>query len=451
MKQDFLDYIQNEFDFSDSEISDFAGSLNTPLKKSIRINTNKISVTDFEQLALKNNWTLTPTSLGSNMFYIDRDDTSIPLGHTPEHMAGYFYVQELAASSSPYYMSWDTIDIKPYLILDMSASPGGKTTQLCEYYPNSLIVANELDKSRLKGLFSNLDRIGALGSIVTNYDGRFFKQIPEIFDKVLLDAPCSWEWTGYKTDDALKYWNIKNIKRVAKLQFWLLEAAIKASKPGGEIIYSTCTLNTIENEQILEKALKKYSDYIQITPLLNKEGLGVVRAWPHINKTGGFFVAKLTKTQSIEQEQTPKQVNQNLEKISNKETKIIENFFQSRFAYDISHYHLYRYHGDIMMCNKNIEQMWDILFLYKVWVQIWDFKDGNFYPSFFAGTQEIFADHTLTLWEKDLDMLLKGYEISSGHEDGYYQIISPNHLPIGLAKLQNQSLKSLLPSNMMRK
>ena len=92
----------------------------------------------------------------------------------------------------------------------------------------------------------------------------------------------------------------------------------------------------------------------------------MVRAWPHINKTGGFFVAKFTKTQSIEQEQTPKQVNQNLEKISNKETKIIENFFQDRFAYDISDYHLYRYHGDIMMCNKNIEQMWDILFLYKV-------------------------------------------------------------------------------------
>jgi 16S rRNA (cytosine1407-C5)-methyltransferase len=63
MKQDFLDYIQNEFDFSDSEISDFEGSLNTPLKKSIRINTNKISVLDFEQIALKNNWTLTPTSL----------------------------------------------------------------------------------------------------------------------------------------------------------------------------------------------------------------------------------------------------------------------------------------------------------------------------------------------------------------------------------------------------
>ncbi|MDC0505989.1 NOL1/NOP2/sun family putative RNA methylase [Candidatus Gracilibacteria bacterium] len=444
MKQDFLDYIRDEFDFSDSEISDFEGSLNTPLKKSIRVNTNKISVVDFKKLAKKNTWTLTETSLGNNIFYIDRPDTSIPLGHTPEHISGLFYVQELAASSSPFYMSEDKIDITPYLILDMSASPGGKTTQLTEYYPNSLIVANELDKTRLKGLFSNLDRMSSLNTVVSNYDGRFFKQVPEIFDKVLLDAPCSGEGTGYKTDDALKYWNIKNIKRIAKLQFGLLEAAIKATKPGGEIVYSTCTLNTIENEQIVAKIIKKYDEYIEVDK-------NYIRAWPHINKTGGFFVAKIKKIKSMKIEKESKLVNQNIGKISNKETRIIQEFFMSNFDYDISDKYLYRYHSDIMLCSQNIDNTWDILFFYKIGVNIGDFKDGVFYPNFFGGSIESFKKGTIALCEKDLDIVLKGYEIESKNTDGYYQIMSPNNLPLGLAKLQNNSLKSLLPTNMMRK
>ena len=72
--------------------------------------------------------------------------------------------------------------------------------------------------------------MGGENICVTNYDGRFFKQIPEMFDKVLLDAPCSGEGTAFKTDDALKHWNIKNIKRISKLQFGLLEAAGKTVK-----------------------------------------------------------------------------------------------------------------------------------------------------------------------------------------------------------------------------
>jgi len=112
----------------------------------------------------------------------------------------------------------------------MSASPGGKTTQLAEYYPNALIVANEIDKMRMKQLFENLDRMSAKNVLVTNYDGRFLKNFGEVFDKVLLDAPCSGEGTAYKTEDALRYWNLKNIKRVAKLQYQLLESAITSTK-----------------------------------------------------------------------------------------------------------------------------------------------------------------------------------------------------------------------------
>lgn len=223
-------------------MQDFWRALSKPLKKSIRINTNKISVEDFRDWTQKRpvseKWTLTPTALGKNMFYIDRDDTSVALGHTLEHISGYFYVQEVAASSSPFYLSGDQKDDANYTILDMSASPGGKTTQLAEYYPNATIIANEIDKTRMKQLYENTDRLWAKNVFVTNYDGRFLSNYPEIFDKILLDAPCSGEGTAYKTDDALKYWNIKNIKRIAKLQAQLLESAFIALKVWGELVYS---------------------------------------------------------------------------------------------------------------------------------------------------------------------------------------------------------------------
>lgn len=82
----------------------------------------------------------------------------------------------------------------------------------------------------MRQLHENLDRLGTKNSYVTNYDGRFFGNFPESFDKILLDAPCSGEGTAYKTDDALKYWNLKNIKKIAKLQYQLLENALIALK-----------------------------------------------------------------------------------------------------------------------------------------------------------------------------------------------------------------------------
>ena len=175
-------------------MSSFESCLVAPLKKSLRVNTNKISVEDFKVLATSNGWQLTPTGYGKNTFYIDRsEDLDVALGNTFEHVAGYFYVQEVAASTSPFYLSNDTIDEAPYLILDMSASPGGKSTQLSEYYPNALIIANEIEKTRLRPLEENIDRMGAKNILVTNYDGRHFKNYSEVFDKVLLDAPCSGE------------------------------------------------------------------------------------------------------------------------------------------------------------------------------------------------------------------------------------------------------------------
>lgn len=482
MKSDFLTYIQATFHFDSDEMKEFEESLSKPLKKSFRINTNKISVEEFSVKVKKKWWQLTATKYGKNMFYIDRtEDLERALWHTPEHIAGYFYIQEVAASSSPFYLSSDIIDTHEYKILDMSASPGGKTTQLAEYFPNALIIANEIDKSRLKQLSENIDRMGASNVLITNYDGKNFKNYEEFFDKILLDAPCSGEWTAFKTDDALKWWNEKNIENIARLQKQLLESALISLKVWGEMVYSTCTLNQMENEDVIKSAIEKYGSAVEIIPLDKVErrkempknpnvstwgeneiwwknttffNSSFKRNWPHKSHTWGFFVAKIKKVSSFrvgpEGSSPIKQVRQNIEKLQNKQEKMIYDFFETRFWIQLWNGRFYKYGNDVSFSTAKMENMRERLFFYKTGIILWTLKGGIFEPSFFSGTLKKWSNHTLSIDSEEEEKLLRGYEIERDEEDGYFQIIYED-IPFGFCKIKGKKVRSILPKNMIKK
>ncbi|MCT4617575.1 MAG: NOL1/NOP2/sun family putative RNA methylase [Candidatus Gracilibacteria bacterium] len=456
MKQDFLDYIKNTFDFNETEFKNFKEHLEKPLKKSFRINTNKISIDNFKKLVKRNDWELTESNFGKNMFYIDRTtDLKIPLGSTFEHIMGLIYIQEVAASSSPFFMSGDIIDNDQYLILDMSSSPGGKTTQLSEYYPNSLIVANEFDKPRIKQLFTNIERMGCDNIGVTNYDGRFFKSLPELFDKVLLDAPCSGEGTCYKGTDAIKFWNAKNIKSIAKLQFGLLESALITCKVGGEIVFSTCTLNKIENEGVLKKFYKKYGNIIETIKIDNEE---TKRLWPHTDKTGGFFITKIRKIASVDKasKQMPEPKN-TIEKLSSRETKTVLRFLEENFDLDIKNYFFYKHNSEIYISKHNFGEYFNKLFFFKVGVKIGELTD-IFTPCFNLGVifdlqKNVYnIDETSEKINSEIDRYLKAYDLENktALKKGYIAIKYKN-TPAGLAEIQGENIKNLLPTKYARK
>ncbi|HRI36386.1 MAG TPA: RsmB/NOP family class I SAM-dependent RNA methyltransferase [bacterium] len=176
------------------------------------------------------------------------------------------------------------------LILDMAASPGGKTTQLAEVYPNSLVIGNEFDKSRLPQLLENIERMGSDNIAVTNYSGAFFSGAGEIFDRILLDAPCSGEGIAHKAPESLDYWNIKNVRKIAAVQTRLLRAALDTLAVGGNMVYSTCTLNAMENEGVVESAIAGRMDAFRITY--------DHRFWPHREETGGFYICRIEKMAS---------------------------------------------------------------------------------------------------------------------------------------------------------
>ncbi len=292
ISQGFLDYFQTEF-FTNSpeEFIKFKGSLLRPLKKTIRINENRVDPAVFRTKMESRGWHFSPTDNG-RVWHVDRDDTSRALGSTLEHLRGDFYIQESSASMSVWQLADGKTHLEPYRILEMAASPGGKTTQLSEHYPNAFIVANEFAKDRINALIDNIERMGSCNIAVTNYNGVQFRNIPEAFDRVLLDAPCSGEGIGFKAEESLKYWNVKNVKTIARLQAKLLESGIESLKPDGELLYSTCTLNKIENEGVIEAAKARFGDAIEVT--------FAKRFWPHLETAGGFFVAKIRKLKSTQ-------------------------------------------------------------------------------------------------------------------------------------------------------
>lgn len=318
-QQDYLDAMRSLFS-SDQEVQDFLDSMHRPLKKTIKVLDSRMDNQAFVLLTKQRWWTLTPTQFSdfTDMFYIDREDLSMPLGKTFLHLLWFFYMQELAASTSPHFM-----DIPDNgLILDMCASPGGKTVQLADYVlankKNTLIVANEFNAKRIPALGSNITRTGIYNTVITKYNGAMFgTNYPELFDAILLDAPCSGEGTGFKSDSAFKRRKQATVDKIARTQQMLLISAVKACKPWWSIVYSTCTLNPIENEKNIQDILEKYGDILELeeiilpsadkwaTTFYDKQIIDpaiadkCVRCRPHKQGTWWFFLAKFRKKESV--------------------------------------------------------------------------------------------------------------------------------------------------------
>ena len=234
-----------------------------------------------------------------------------PPGQTLEHRLGYYYVQD-AASILP--VSLFSTSRTPKLALDMAASPGGKTTQLIDHnLDQDFVIANDSSTSRLSALRTVLQIWGSANHAITNFAGeRFGEWFPQTFDRILLDAPCSMESLRVSASHPPRPITADERGRLAQRQLALLISAAKALKPGGELVYSTCTLAPEEDEAVVNALLDLAPNSFQIDsfPHGNTQTPGLKtfqdqtfhptlenswRVWPHIFETNGFFAVRLTK------------------------------------------------------------------------------------------------------------------------------------------------------------
>ncbi len=287
----------------------FLAACQRPLRRSIRVNTLKITVDDFLRLVDPYGWQLTPVPWCAEGFWIERDDEDVlPLGSTAEHLSGLFYIQE--ASSMLPVAALFADGAAPVRVMDVAAAPGSKTTQIAAKMGNrGMLLANEFSASRVKVLHANISRCGISNTALTHFDGRVFgAALPECFDAILLDAPCSGEGVVRKDPDALKNWSLASNQAIAETQRELIDSAFHALRPGGTLVYSTCTLNREENKSVIAWLLARYPQEVEVLPLgelfasadqaLTPEGF--LHVFPQIYDCEGFFVARLRKTAAIE-------------------------------------------------------------------------------------------------------------------------------------------------------
>jgi 16S rRNA C967 or C1407 C5-methylase (RsmB/RsmF family)/NOL1/NOP2/fmu family ribosome biogenesis protein len=240
----------------------------------------------------------------NNSFYLNERPafTLDPLFH-----AGCYYVQE-AGSIFLEEIFKQVIDLNlPLKVLDACAAPGGKSTLINSLINDeSLLVSNELIKSRADALVHNLSKWGTDNSVVTNNDTEKFKSLKNYFDVIVVDAPCSGSGLFRKQPEAIDEWSVENVITCSVRQKNILNDLIPALKKGGFLIYSTCSFSEEENEMVVKNVIEKYNlkeIKINVSP-----DWGIVesehgyRFYPHLTKSEGFYCAILQKLDDEEAE-----------------------------------------------------------------------------------------------------------------------------------------------------
>ncbi|MDD6209708.1 MAG: rRNA cytosine-C5-methyltransferase [Bacteroidales bacterium] len=272
-----------------AEYLSFLSSLKTESPVSVRINRSK----------WKESLSLNPVAWCPDGCYLEQRPsfTFDPLLH-----AGAYYVQE--ASSMFLYQVVLQLLSEPVKALDLCAAPGGKSTLLLSSLPQgSLLVANEVIRNRAQVLNENIKKWGNPDAVVTNNNPADFVRLPHYFDFILADVPCSGEGMFRKDPDTVAEWSLENVSSCAVRQRQIIEDVWPALKPGGILVYSTCTYNTEENEENIQWICSELG--AESVPLNLGNGWNIAaelmgsascyRFFPHKIKGEGFFMAVLRK------------------------------------------------------------------------------------------------------------------------------------------------------------
>jgi NOL1/NOP2/sun family putative RNA methylase len=286
------------------EYSSFYESYNQPPLNGLRVNTLKITIDRFKQISP---FDLQPISFCQEGFIVPEQARA---GKHPYHAAGLYYLQEPSAMAVV-----DLLDPHPgENVLDLAAAPGGKATHIATRMANQgLLIANDLHPKRVRELAQNMERFGVRNCCILNETPqRLSEKLEGFFDKVLLDAPCSGEGMFRKSENARQDWSPETVRSCAVRQAGILPPAARMVKPGGRLVYSTCTFNPQENEQVIANFLHENSSFtLEQVVVRNSFSPGrpewvedktklpdlrrAVRIWPHLVQGEGHFIAVMRR------------------------------------------------------------------------------------------------------------------------------------------------------------
>lgn len=370
-----------------STFPDFRDSLAEPTPVSIRINTWKSAIgkDSYENLE--------PVSWHPNGRYLPERPvfTLDPLFH-----AGAYYVQEASSMALHFALQQITRVRRPLRILDLCASPGGKSTLLASWMPeHSLLLSNEVIQSRVGPLQDNMERWGYANTFTCSYDPAQFDKLTGFFDIVLVDAPCSGEGLFRKDPDAVNEWSEDQVKTCVARQRRILASAQKLVCQGGHLLFSTCTYNDQENEENAAWLAEKSLEPVKIN---FPEGWNVVdkkyghQFYPHKVRGEGFYFAVFRQTEGVGMRaKLPRQFS-GLNPIHKRQIPILKNWVKASDQY----FHLLRPDETVLTASLALQNdllLLDHLLPKGVWMKdIGQFKGNDFIPSHALALNEIIGE-----------------------------------------------------------
>lgn len=433
------------------EFEDYIACYEEPRFYGLRVNTAKISVEEFKKICP---FEIHPIPWIENGFYYDGDQIQ-PSKH-PYYYAGLYYLQEPSAMTPA-----NRLPVSPgERVLDVCAAPGGKATELgAKLAGDGVLVANDISNSRAKGLLKNLEVFGVKNMLVLSEEpGKLIDYFPEYFDKILIDAPCSGEGMFRKDKKMVKAWEEHGPEFFAKLQRSIITQAAQMLRPGGMILYSTCTFDAMENEGTIEYLLTQYPEFeiCEIAPYEhfvkgmpettmsgNPEFEKTVRIFPHKMHGEGHFLALLKKKGTKEQQFQGKK-----NKKSAAIPEPLEMFFKDT-EWKLEGDRL-EIHGErVYYMPEQIPDVRGLRFL-RTGLYLGDLKKQRFEPSqalAMAFTKEEYH-HCISLKADDERVIkyLKGEtlevdDLVTGKDKGW-QLVLVDGYPLGWGKLSNGTLKN---------
>ena len=288
------------------EYKEYLRRLEVPPRACLRVNTLKATAEEVKEIVENQGLTLESVPWCPTGFWISNGEHR--LGDSVAHFQGLFYLEDAASLLPPEALSPTSGEV----VIDATAAPGGKSTHIAALMENGgALVANEVDPHRTRVLRFNLSRMGVLNAAVTTLDMSRLPDTGSIFDKVLLDAPCSCEGRIGEDPEALSLWKPVKVQRCSRLQVKLIENCFSLLAPGGTLVYSTCTMSPEENESVVDHLLKtRESADIEEIEVSGRHAGGIpgwqsttydkrvtrcLRIYPHHYGTQGFFVARILK------------------------------------------------------------------------------------------------------------------------------------------------------------
>lgn len=432
-----------------TEYEDYIACYEEPRWYGLRVNTLKISVEEFEKICP---FEIKKIPWIDNGFYYDGEKEQ-PSRH-PYYFAGLYYLQEPSAMTPANRLPVEPGD----KVLDVCAAPGGKATELgAKLGREGVLVANDISSSRAKGLLKNIE-VSGIGNILISSEepGKLEDYFTEYFDKILIDAPCSGEGMFRKDKKVIKAWEEHGPAFFAKIQRNIITQAARMLKPGGWMLYSTCTFDKEENEGTIRHLLKAYPEFT-IQPMESYQGFeeGImdakgeedlqktVRIFPHKMHGEGHYLALLKKGEKT-QEQGQKMDDRKAKKLPDE----LVAFLQEVKA-PIALERLEIYGERAYLMPEGLPKVKGLRFL-RTGLYLGDVKKNRFEPSqaFAMYLRKEEYPHCIDLCCEDERVVryLKGETIdvedACGQKEKGWRLVCVDGYPLGWGKLSGGTLKN---------